>query len=107
MEFSAFFWPQILEKNNSDKFWNLDEKSIPTSNQMSPLIKSRTNYSFIIQPLHWLRTEQPLIEYNLHFFAHFGHFWTHFNFELPTHATNKIYAFAFTMSGWYFIIISY
>ena len=54
--FNAWFWPQILLKN---KFWNLVEKTIPKNSHMSPLLKTRTSTSFILQALPWQRPEEP------------------------------------------------
>ena len=57
-----------------NKFWNLGEKTIPQNSHMSPLLKTRTSASFILQALPWQRPEEPSIEHILHFGSIFDHF---------------------------------
>ena len=47
------------------RFWrekkmeSIDEKSIPKTSHMFTLLKFRTNSSYILQALPWLRTKAP------------------------------------------------
>ena len=51
-----------------NKFWNLGEKAIPKNSYLSPLLKTRTNTSFIPQALlSWQRAKGRHDNFCTHF----------------------------------------